>query len=298
MNLIKALAVIGIIPTLASAQVELSYPVTEYSLPQYDTASRLISNSYGNIGADLTGILQYPFENPQRTQLFLLGVGALILVDKELTSFYQDNVEPAFDGFSLPPAPILGSVDFSPPEDKWLILGLTSSYIAGVALNDERSQTAALLASKAMVYSYLTTHLVLKTAIGRKRPVPNLSTATGDQGVLTTDPFAFGYLHQPYFDSNAYGTSMPSYHFAQYFAVARVYSGVYDNSLIPYGVAALLSASNIRGHRHWVSDMVAGAAIGLAIGEVVMRNYDSTSDLTILPTVSSDGFGISITTSF
>ena len=60
-----------------------------------------------------------------------------------------------------------------------------------------------------------------------------------------------------------FGTSFPSFHYTAYFSVARVYSGVYDNSWVPYVVAGALLASNIRSHNHWVSDMAAGALIGL-----------------------------------
>lgn len=299
-NLLLSLFLVCSFATPSGAQNLLQYPGLQIQETHQERANRILYNSFVTIDDDIHGIFRYPFENPERTQVFLLGIGALILADKELTTFYQNNVETAFDGFSLGPAPFGGSLAGLSSEDQWLILGIAGSYAAGVALNDEKSQTAAILATKAIAYSYLTTHVVLKTVFGRKRPVPNLGTATSGSGPFTTDPFDFGNFHPPYLHSDAYGTSMPSFHFAQYFAVARVYSGVYDNSLIPYGVAGLLSVSNIRGHRHWVSDMVAGTVIGLAIGEVVMRNYSNQSDnsLVIMPMISADGVGISFTKSF
>lgn len=286
---------------IATAQTALTFSQAHSDEMQLDRAGRIIYDSFVTIDDDIRGIWQYPIDNVEQTQMFLLGIGALILADKQLTAYYQDNIETQFEGFSLGEAPLGDSaIGFLPNEDRWLLLGITGSYLAGVALNDEKSQTAAILAGKAITYSYLTTHVILKTMFGRKRPVPNLSTATSGSGDFTTNPYEFGYFHPPYFSSEAYGTSMPSFHFTQYFAAARVYSEVYDDSLIPYGVAGLLAVSNIRGHRHWVSDMVAGAGLGMMIGGVVMRNYSdqSNNSMLVMPMISADGVGVSFTKRF
>ena len=211
----------------------------------------------------------------------MLGVGALVLTDVPITSFYQDSVEPVFDGFVLPKINVGEPLDFLSNESRYLIAGLAGSYALGVAFRDEKSQTAAVLSRKAIAYSYLTSHVILKSITGRNRPVPNLSTFEGDPGDFTTNPLDFGNYHGVSLNSAAYGTAMPSFHVTHYFAVARVYSGVYDNYFIPYGLAGVLFASNIRGHRHWVSDMVAGAAIGTVIGEVVLNEYYGFSDPSI-----------------
>ena len=60
--------------------------------------------------------------------------------------------------------------------------------------------------------------------------------------------------------------------------------------------ATLLAVSNIRGHRHWVSDMVAGTALGIGIGEVVLRNSDAyrSGGLTAAPMVTEGGTGLSL----
>ena len=67
-----------------------------------------------------------------------------------------------------------------------------------------------------------------------------------------------------------------------------------------YGLAGVLFASNIRSHRHWVSDLVAGALIGTVIGEVVLDGYNAnnTSQLAISPYAADDGIGIYFSKSF
>ena len=170
----------------------------------------------------------------------------------------------------------------------------------GVALNDEKSQTAAVLATKAVASSYLTTHLILKSAIGRNRPVQNLSGFEGDPGDFTTNPLDFGNYHGVDLLTTAYGTAMPSFHTTLYFSVARVYAGVYDNYWVPYSLAGVLFASNIRGHRHWVSDMVAAAFIGTAIGEVVLDGYYGSKgrSSSITPYATNEDVGVYFSKSF
>jgi len=77
----------------------------------------------------------------------------------------------------------------------------------------------------------------------------------------------------PYLHSDAYGTGFPSYHATMFFAFASVNAKVFDNKWIPYGLATTALLYDIRGHNHWVSELVAGAVIGEFIGKVVYENY-------------------------
>jgi hypothetical protein len=58
-----------------------------------------------------------------------------------------------------------------------------------------------------------------------------------------------------------------------FFAFASVNSKVFDNSWVPYALAGTALLYDIRGHNHWVSELVAGAVIGEFIGKVVYQNY-------------------------
>ena len=92
---------------------------------------------------------------------------------------------------------------------------------------------------------------------------------------------------------------MPSFHFTLFFAVASVYSNAYDDALWPYGLAAVGLASNIRGHNHWVSDMIAGALIGTAIGNVLTaERFDDDGRLQLAPFMDSQGAGLVLSLDF
>jgi len=277
----------------------LQYTAAASGESRMERSGRILSDVFLTVDDDLFGMARYPLDNPETTGLFLLGVGALVLADVPVTRYYQDNIEPVFEGFALPRIGGSGA-SFLSTESRYVIAGLAGSYALGVAFNDERSQTAALLGSKAVAYSYLVSHVILKSAIGRNRPVQGLGTFSGDPGDFTTDPLDFGNWHGVALKPSAFGTAMPSFHVTQYFAVARVYAGVYDNYWIPYSLAGLLFVSNIKGHRHWVSDMVAGALIGTAIGEVVLRSYygRDPDSWTVLPYASKNEFGLYFSRSY
>ncbi len=262
----------------------------------FSSKTSLWRESVTTIDDDIKTIVTAPLKNPRKAAAIVAGIGALVLLDKPLTRTYQNTVEKAFDGFALPTLPWekeltdLGLAS----EDVWLLSGMAGGYAYGALTGDERAKRAALLSSKAMVYSFVTSQIVLKTVFSRNRPCPDLDVPNCGDGTFTDDPLDFGNYHGISVRPDGYGTAMPSYHFTQYFAVARVYSGVYGDSWIPYGAAAILAVSNIRGHRHWVSDMVAGSALGIGIGEVVLRNSDAyrAGRLTASPLVTDEGTGL------
>lgn len=320
-KLLRAVAIALLLPaSAASAETNLTFssfsgPVnfglgipSERRFTYYDfnetrgeKALRTLQLSMGGIGGEVWDMVTFPVRDPKTTALFLLGTAALISVDRQTTEFWQDSVEPAFDGFTLP------DLGFGPSwmstESQYVLAGIGLTYAGGLAFNDERAQTAALLSVKAIGYSYLASQVILKPIFGRLRPEDNLSSTTGSGTYpFTTDPWQFGHTSGIPFTGGAEATSMPSFHFTQYFAVARVYSGVYDNYLIPYALAGLISAVNIRDHNHWVSDMVAGAVIGTGIGNLVLNRYeDRKNDFDngmLIPLVSQNAVGVQFVKSF
>ena len=138
-------------------------------------------------------------------------------------------------------------------------------------------QEAGLLTVKAVVESYVVSHIVLKTLAARHRPARPLGdysqTDRDSQYPFVHSPLDFLNFHVPYLHSNAYGTGFPSYHATMFFAFASVNAKVFDNKWIPYGLATTALLYDIRGHNHWVSKLVAGAVIGEFIGKVVYENY-------------------------
>jgi membrane-associated phospholipid phosphatase len=273
---------------------------------RFEKAGRVFGETIGGvrgIADDFLDIAAFPVREPILFGVAVAGIGALVATDYQVTSFYQDKIESAFDGFSLPsfvPSSLKNNtvLRYISREDEYLLAGIGLTYAYGFAANDERAQATAILASKAVAYSYVISHVLLKPVFGRLRPANDLSSYGGpvdtvDAQGFTPNPYKFGNFPGINLRPTAYGTAMPSFHYTLYFSVARVYSGMYDNAILPYVAAGLLSVSNIRGHNHWVSDMVAGAVIGTVIGQSILDNYTERKglDMSFTPVVSSRGVG-------
>lgn len=129
-----------------------------------------------------------------------------------------------------------------------------ASLVAGTWLlskvtNDSFASTEAYTMVEAAGFSSVTAE-ALKYAAGRERP---------DQ---TTDPN----------DWRAAGSSFPSLHATAAFAIGTVFaeSGNDDyrwfRRVVGYGMAGATAYLRVHGNQHWLSDTVAGAALGIASG--------------------------------
>lgn len=276
---------------------------TDTDETRWQMAGRVLRTSAGrpiDIAGEIGYIGTFGFREPVIFAAGAATVGLVMMNDRKLTEWYQDDVEPFFAGwFDLPSIYQPLNSTFS-IEDQYLLLGIAGTYAYGVAAKDERAQVAAALSIKAMAYSVLTTQLVLKPAFGRVRPVPNLSSYTGTEeeanaNGYTTDPTLWGQSTGIHLGQVRWGTSFPSYHYTEFYAVARVYSGVYDNSWVPFAAATALSFSNMRHHNHWFSDMVAGALVGTLVGQVVLTGYQERRhrgfDAMVMPVATHDSLG-------
>ena len=228
---------------------------------------------------DAVGLITRPFQD-RGTALrgggLLLG---LIATDGWTTRQFQEHLEPwGEDIRSRIEFPSLyGDLWFAGGIDGYAYTAVAGMYAAGVFTQNVKLQEAGILTAKAILESYVLSHLVLKTAFGRHRPNQPLK---GGELVepLTRDPWDFFNWHRVYFDSNADGTAFPSWHAALYFSIARVMRLQFDNVWIPYTLSMFPLLYEIDGHRHWVSDLVVGAAIGTFVGTVVFHNYHGTTD--------------------
>ena len=115
--------------------------------------------------------------------------------------------------------------------------------------------------------------------MGRSRP----STGHGDSHFR---PFGGSY-------------SFPSGHTTQAFAVATVIAEHYDSPWVKvasYGLASAVGFARINNNSHWMSDVVAGAAIGFFVGETVV--HLNHNNLTLTPTFDGHQTGMQIGWSF
>lgn len=265
-----------------------------------EIAQKSLKKAVGDVPTDLYNIATTPFKNPVQSLGYLGAVGALVAVDKETTTFYQQSIEEPLDLYSLPT--VIYDSPITHGADSWLVFGTVAHYLAGFTLGNEKSQVTSLLAMKSIGYSYAVSHVFLKTVTGRNRPKDDLTDckASGSAQWDTCDPFDFGNSRQGYLKSHQKASAMPSFHLTMYFSLAKVYQEMYDNYLIPYSVLAVIFSSGIKGHQHWVSDMVAGGIVGTFIGNQVISSYrDKEGDgsgFSVMPV--QDGIGLSYTYNF
>lgn len=246
-----------------------------------ETRLGIIRNTITTIDDDAKAIIQRPWNNPNRTANSI-KLFALVATDYQTTKCFQKNIEPldvyVRDVVSFPSlfpgVPVLGR--WGGGVDGYMYSGVTAMYAAGLISGNEKMQEAGILTAKAVVESYVVSHVVLKTLIARHRPARPLGGLGSDrdsQYPFVQSPYDFFNFHPVYLHSEAYGTGFPSYHATMFFAFASVNSRVFDRSWVPYALATTALVYDIRGHNHWVSELVAGAVIGEFIGKVVYENY-------------------------
>jgi len=139
-----------------------------------------------------------------------------------------------------------------------LAAGAGSFYLIGRAKNNERARETGLLSAEAIIDSVIVEG-VLKGVTQRGRPLD-------------------GRERSEFFDG---GSSFPSGHSTQTWAVATVIANEYRDrpavQIAAYGLATAVSVARFTGHKHYLSDVVAGSAMGWGIGRYVYHAHHRNS---------------------
>lgn len=126
----------------------------------------------------------------------------------------------------------------------------TTFYLVGRKEHNYRARETGLLSAEALIDSVIVEG-VLKEVTQRARP---------EDGVERSE----------FFDG---GSSFPSGHSTQVWAVATVIANEYKHrravQFAAYGVATAVSVARFTGQKHYISDVVAGSALGFGIGRYV-----------------------------
>jgi hypothetical protein len=127
-------------------------------------------------------------------------------------------------------------------------------YLIGRAGHNVRARETGVLTAEALVNSVIV-ESALKTAFQRVRPLD-------------------GEDRSEFFDG---GASFPSGHSTQVWAAATVIANEYKHhrsvQIAAYGVATAVSLARVTAHKHYFSDVLAGSALGYAIGRFVFRAH-------------------------
>jgi len=83
--------------------------------------------------------------------------------------------------------------------------------------------------------------------------------------------------------------SFPSGHTIGAFTLAAVFSGVYPRAgLILYGVATLIGFWRLYDNSHFLSDVIAGAFLGIVVGKLFLRRYPFMGEIEAVRDESGD----------
>jgi membrane-associated phospholipid phosphatase len=133
----------------------------------------------------------------------------------------------------------------------WAVVGAYG--VVGFAFHDQEAKDTAFDAAMSGLLSGAITD-GLKIIVGRARPEQNLGAA--------------------HFDPFGGDKSFPSGHSTTAFAIGSVIAAHSDQAWVKvsaYSIASLVAFSRVYHDAHWSSDVAAGALIGTAVGETVVR---------------------------
>jgi membrane-associated phospholipid phosphatase len=242
---------------------------------RFKVAGSVIANSVLSIPGDFSAMGHNISSDWKRTAIYTGGIIGLIAVDKQTTGFWHDSVEPNID-YHLPNIDIFKKNNSNiGGNDLYILYPIIGLYAGSLALNNKKGQFVAVNAVKAVTYSYVISHLFLKTITARNRPQRKINDDNPVVAPWTKDPWDFGNFHQVNFQPNSpdvNGNSFPSFHTTFYFSVAKVFQMEYNNYWIPYTIATGVFLSDIKGHDHWVSDLVVGGLVGTIIGRSIVNS--------------------------
>lgn len=249
-------------------QIHKKYPCRIDSIP-FQNIPLLNFSSYSILlGQDLKQSFTKPFHLNQKDWINLGKYAAVIFTlsfaDEPIqqSALRLKNMNTVVNNISK------GLSDFGGIYEVLTVAGI-GAY--GLISKNNKLANTALLSSQAYITSGLIT-TVLKFLSGRTRP------SYYPAGV-EAEPKFLGPFYAILYDGNGtYETSsFPSGHATVAFAVATVFATEYKDrpvvQVVAYSLASLISISRITENKHWVTDVVTGAAIGYLSGKLVVKNY-------------------------
>jgi membrane-associated phospholipid phosphatase len=157
--------------------------------------------------------------------------------------------------------------------------------LKGVAFKDDEALDTGLLSAEAMLHSAIAVQ-VFKHLFGRTRPYVH------DGQDKWFGPRAIVKRYSGGFSSY---DSFPSGHTITAFSLATVIAERSDQFWVgatAYSLAGVCGLSRLTEQDHWLSDVVVGAAMGVAIGKLVVRNHNSR--LVITPSLGFRSTGVAL----
>lgn len=250
------LGVVCIIIILSGQAFSQVTPVVPVAQPQPTPRPTTEKNFFSNLLKDQKGIWTAPFHLQQSDAKWIaplgLSMAALIATDRQTSGELVENGDNR-DRLRI-------SKDISYGGSLYSTGGISAIfYLTGRIKHDERAKETGLLAAEALINSTIVSQ-ALKGASERQRPQVDHSSGEFWDG----------------------GSSFPSGHAINSWALATVVASEYGPRhpavrYFSYGLATAISISRYTGRRHFLSDVLAGGAMGFGIGRYVYHQHHDTS---------------------
>lgn len=228
------------------------------------TFSSFFALQWSNLKQSFTKPFHMSGRNWRALGTFALVTGALAFADEPLQRWAL-NVRERNAGLRT----ISGQITRFGGGYEGYTLGALGAY--GFLFKNEKMQTTTLLA----LQSYITgaaVQSVVKFVTGRQRPF-----AYNPRQVDAEPTFLGPFKTIKDIKGNKLNGSFPSGHTTVAFAAATVYALEYRQwkwvPWVSYTAASLIGLSRITENKHWLTDVVAGAALGYLSGKQVVNNY-------------------------
>jgi Membrane-associated phospholipid phosphatase len=234
-----------------------------------DSTKFTFHNYFVLLGNDFKQQVTYPFHLKKNdwTKIALFGgaITALAITDEHVSEFFAklaDRNKPVSSASHF-------ITSFGGLYEVATIAGFT---ITGFALKNEKIKSTAFLATQAYITAGAI-ESILKFLSKRQRP----------NYINPTTNIADPVFHGPFYKFPAQksglstNSSFPSGHTTAVFAAASVYAMEYKHHpwipIASYSFATLVGLSRLTENKHWPTDVLAGAAIGILCGRQVVHNY-------------------------
>ena len=233
-----------------------------------DSTKFTFKNYFVLLGNDFKQQFTYPFHATKKdwrnAALFGVGLAALSLTDEPVSHF--------FVGLSQRNKAVSSTSNFITSfGGVYEVITIAGFATYGFVFKNEKIKSTAFLATQA----YLTAgamETILKYLTSRQRP-DYIDPKTG-----VAEPIFHGPFYK--FSKTTAGTSnssFPSGHTTAVFAAATVYAMEYRHHpwipIFAYSFATAVGISRMTETKHWPTDVLAGAALGILSGRQVVHNY-------------------------
>jgi membrane-associated phospholipid phosphatase len=156
------------------------------------------------------------------------------------------------------------------------ILSVVAIGSVSAIFKNKKGVQTSLLATQAMITSGIWVHLI-KTLTGRERPESDYLFSKSEAGKWY-GPFAQYDQDLATRRPGSSFDSFPSGHTITAFSIATVFAMQYKDikaiPIISYSAATLVGLSRLTEHKHWASDVFAGAFLGYLCGRQVVNHFN------------------------